>query len=61
MAEREPLAGLPGALEGIGRSFSARIWRLGFAARFFLYLLLHSGTALRRFGLTIREIYFAGV
>ena len=61
MPEREPLAGLPGALEGIGRRFSARIWRLGFAARFFLYILLHSGTALRRFGLTIREIYFAGV
>jgi phospholipid/cholesterol/gamma-HCH transport system permease protein len=40
---------------------SAKIWRLGFAARFFRLLLLHSGTAFRRFGLTVREIYFAGV
>ncbi len=61
MPEREPLAGLPGALESLGRSFSAKLWRLGFAARFFVYILLHSGTALRRFRLTIREIYFAGV
>ena len=61
MAEREPIAGLPGVLEVLGRRVSAKLWRLGFAARFFLYLLLHSGTALRRFGLTIREIYFAGV
>ena len=61
MAEREPIAGLPGVLESIGRVVSAKLWRLGFAARFFVYLLLHSGTALRRFGLTIREIYFAGV
>jgi phospholipid/cholesterol/gamma-HCH transport system permease protein len=37
------------------------VWRLGFAARFFWLTLRHSGTALRRFPLTIREIYFAGV
>jgi phospholipid/cholesterol/gamma-HCH transport system permease protein len=61
MAEREPIAGLPGVLESIGRVVSAKLWRLGFAVRFFVYLLLHSGTALQRFGLTIREIYFAGV
>lgn len=40
---------------------TARLWRLGFASRFLFYLLLHSGTALRRFPLTMREIYFAGV
>ena len=45
----------------LGEAVTARIWRLGFAGRFFAYMLLHSGTALRRFGLTIREIYFAGV
>ena len=38
-----------------------RIWRLGSAARFFLYALVLSGESLRRFHLTIREIYFTGV
>ena len=61
MAERAPAGGLAGALERLGHTFSSKIWRLGYAARFFLYILLHSGTALRRFHLTIREIYFAGV
>lgn len=45
----------------LGELVTSRIRRLGYAARFFLYMLLHSGTALRRFHLTIREIYFAGV
>ncbi len=45
----------------LGGALTSRIWRLGFAGRFFVYMLLHSGTALGRFGLTIREIYFAGV
>lgn len=35
--------------------------RLGYATRFFVATLLHSGVAFRRFGLTIREIYFSGV
>src|SRR6185436_19499124 len=39
----------------------AYIWRLGFACRFLAYLVMHSGTALRRFRLTVREVYFAGV
>ena len=37
------------------------VWRIGFATRFFVAILLHSGTAFRRFGLTIREMYFSGV
>ncbi len=37
------------------------IWRLGYASRFLLAVLLHSGAAFRRFGLTVREIYFSGV
>jgi phospholipid/cholesterol/gamma-HCH transport system permease protein len=37
------------------------VWRIGFAVRFFVAVLLHSGTAFRRFGLTIREMYFTGV
>ena len=61
MAERENLSGLKYGLGLLGNAVTGRIWRLGFAARFFGYMLVHSGTALRRFGLTIREIYFAGV
>jgi phospholipid/cholesterol/gamma-HCH transport system permease protein len=37
------------------------IGRIGFAARFCVAILMHSGTAFRRFGLTIREMYFSGV
>jgi len=37
------------------------IWRLGFATRFLLLLLRHSGQSLRRIHLTIREVYFSGV
>src|SRR6185295_6388423 len=58
---RPDMAGLTEPLQRLGRSVNERIQRLGFAARFFAYMLLHSGTALRRFHLTIREIYFAGV
>jgi len=49
------------ALIRLGSAVTAGVWRLGYASRFFAYLLLHSGTALRRFRLTVREIYFAGV
>ena len=37
------------------------IWRLGFASRFFWLVLKYSGSSFRRFSLTVREIYFAGV
>ena len=43
------------------RIVTAWIWRLGFASRFFWLTLRESGTSFRRFHLTIREIYFAGV
>lgn len=49
------------ALENLGGRTVRAIWRMGFAARFFLAVLRYSGTAFRRFGLTIREMYFAGV
>jgi phospholipid/cholesterol/gamma-HCH transport system permease protein len=49
------------ALTHLGAAVTAGIWRLGYASRFFGYLLWHSGTAFRRFRLTLREIYFAGV
>jgi phospholipid/cholesterol/gamma-HCH transport system permease protein len=45
----------------IGKRVDDGIWRLGFASRFFFAILMYSGTALRRFTLTIREIYFEGV
>src|SRR5512147_302784 len=48
-------------VETLGHQFNAMVLRLGFAARFLGYMLLHSTTALRRFHLTMREIYFAGV
>lgn len=44
-----------------GHGVIDRIWRLGFAARFFAAILVFSGTAFRRLQLTIREIYFTGV
>lgn len=52
---------LTSSLRGIGHRVIDRIWRLGCAARFFLQTLVLSGESLRRFGLTIREMYFTGV
>jgi phospholipid/cholesterol/gamma-HCH transport system permease protein len=45
----------------IGHRMIDQIWRLGSAARFFMYTLTMSGESWRRFPLTIREIYFSGV
>lgn len=45
----------------LGRRTLEGVSRMGFAARFFLATLMRSSVAFRRFGLTIREIYFAGV
>jgi len=48
-------------LRKLGHAVVERVWRLGFASRFLYAILTHSGTAFRRFPLTIREIYFSGV
>lgn len=48
-------------LRQLGHSVTERIWRLGFAARFFFAILLYSGATFRRFSLLMREIYFTGV
>jgi len=48
-------------LRALGSRATLWIWRLGFGARFFWLTLKESGTSFRRFSLTIREIYFAGV
>ncbi len=45
----------------LGHAVSDALWRLGFASRFFVMILVYSGAALRRIHLTIREIYFSGV
>ena len=42
------------------RSINA-LWRAGSMARFFMLILSNSAMSFRRFRLTIREIYFAGV
>jgi phospholipid/cholesterol/gamma-HCH transport system permease protein len=46
---------------GIGHRIIDSAWRLGYATRFFILVLLKSTTSLRRFGLVIRELYFTGV
>lgn len=48
-------------LERLGHSLTRRLERLGYATRFFGALLANSPTALGRFHLTMREIWFAGV
>lgn len=45
----------------IGHRVIDSLWRLGSAARFFIYILIYSGESFRRIYLTIREIYFTGV
>lgn len=45
----------------LGASLVDSVWRLGFAARFMMLLLIYSGQSFRRVHLTIREIYFSGV
>jgi phospholipid/cholesterol/gamma-HCH transport system permease protein len=50
-----------GLIRILGRTVTDKLWRLGFATRFFLYMLAHSGASFRRFRLTVREIYFSGV
>jgi len=55
------MSGLSQALRDLGALVTNGVWRLGFAARFFMLLLLYSGQSLRRLHLTVREIYFSGV
>ncbi len=57
---------MTGRIAELLRALGARIvnnwvWRLGLAIRFLWLTLVESGTSFRRFHLTIREIYFAGV
>ncbi len=49
------------AITNLGSRTLDALWTVGLAMRFFVTVLLHSGMAFRRFGLTIRELYFTGV
>ncbi|MDR2015745.1 MAG: lipid asymmetry maintenance ABC transporter permease subunit MlaE [Azoarcus sp.] len=53
------------ALDAILRKLGAMtiggVWRLGFAARFFMAVLRYSGQSFLRLPLMIREVYFSGV
>lgn len=49
------------SIEGMGRRTLSGVSRLGYATRFLFAILLKSGVSFRRFGLTIREMYFTGV
>ena len=48
-------------LRRLGGAVTGSISRLGFASRFLVAIVWHSPQAFRRFQLTMREIYFAGV
>lgn len=48
-------------IQRVGHSTIEGIRRLGHATRFFLLVLLKSGTSLRRFNLIIRELFYVGV
>ena len=48
-------------ISGLGHRMNDKLQRLGFAARFFVMLLVYSGQSFRRLHLTIREVYFSGV
>jgi phospholipid/cholesterol/gamma-HCH transport system permease protein len=48
-------------VRSIGHHTVNGLWRLGYASRFFVLILLQSGTSFRRLRLIIRELYFSGV
>ena len=56
-----PANALANGMRRVGAGTLRAISRAGFAARFFVSVLLHSPSALRRLQLTAREIYFSGV
>jgi len=48
-------------LRSLGSGTIDGVWRLGLATRFLVATVRHTPAAFRRFPLTVREIYFAGV
>lgn len=53
--------GVRAVLQAMGHVVVDKIWRLGFASRFFLMVLWLSGQSFRRLHLTLREVWFSGV
>ena len=49
------------SIRNLGTRGINTLWRAGAMARFFMLILANSGMSFRRFQLTIREVYFAGV
>ena len=49
------------AIRSLGSRGINTLWRAGAMGRFFMLILANSSMSFRRFRLTIREIYFAGV
>ncbi len=56
-----PASAIANGLRRVGAGTIRAISRAGFAARFFVAVLVHSPAAFRRLQLTAREIYFSGV
>ncbi len=56
-----PVDSLRNLLVGLGSRVTDRIWRLGFAARFFAAILGYSAQTFLRPQLLLREIWFSGV
>ena len=48
-------------LRAIGHRVIEAVWRTGYATRFFMLTLFYSATSFRRFRLTVKEIFSAGV
>jgi len=59
MADRE-MPALVELVRAVGHKVNNGLVRMGFAARFFVMVLVYSGQSFRRLHLTIREIYFSG-
>lgn len=53
--------GIASGIRLTGRRTLDALWRVGATARFLALTLLYSGTALARFGLTSKKIFFSGV
>lgn len=57
----DPAGALRRSLARLGGGIIDSIWRLGYASRFIATVIAFSATSFRRFSLTMRELYFAGV
>lgn len=49
------------SVRAIGSRSVNSVWRLGYASRFFMLTLVHSGSSFRRFHLIVKEMFSSGV